>query len=66
MSSVLRSFEKGVIMGGHLLMSAKEGRRKRARDRARRVRKEHFGELVQMDGSHHEWFGPGQPSPERA
>lgn len=36
-------------------------RRKRAKHRARRVRKEHFGELVQMDGSHHEWFGPGQP-----
>ena len=36
-------------------------RRKRARHRQRRDRKEHFGELVQMDGSHHEWFGKGQP-----
>jgi hypothetical protein len=24
--------------------------------RRRRERKEHFGELVQMDGSHHDWF----------
>lgn len=24
--------------------------------------KEHFGELVQMDGSHHAWFGPEHPS----
>lgn len=34
-----------------------EPRRKRARHRQRRERKAHFGELVQMDGSHHEWFG---------
>lgn len=33
-------------------------RRKRAQHRARRERKHHFGELVQMDGSHHLWFGP--------
>ncbi len=32
-------------------------RRERARHRKRRERKAHFGELVQMDGSHHEWFG---------
>jgi transposase len=33
--------------------------RKRRRHRAyrqRRLRKEYFGELVQMDGSHHDWF----------
>ncbi|KKL28264.1 hypothetical protein LCGC14_2376880 [marine sediment metagenome] len=36
-------------------------RRKRARHRKRRERKAHFGELVQMDGSHHEWFGDGEP-----
>jgi len=30
--------------------------------RERRDRKEHFGELVQMDGSHHRWFGPERPS----
>jgi hypothetical protein len=34
--------------------------RKRSRHRQRRKRKEHFGELAQMDGSHHEWFGQGQ------
>jgi hypothetical protein len=34
--------------------------RKRGKHRARRVRKEHFGELVQMDGSHHGWFGAGR------
>ena len=36
-------------------------RRKRGKHRTRRPRREHFGELVQMDGSHHEWFGPGRP-----
>ena len=30
--------------------------RKRARHRQQRERKPHFGELVQMDGSHHRWF----------
>jgi molybdenum-dependent DNA-binding transcriptional regulator ModE len=35
--------------------------RKRGKHRARRVRKGHFGELVQMDGSHHGWFGEGRP-----
>jgi transposase len=30
--------------------------RKRAKHRQRRERKAHFGELVQMDGSHHKWF----------
>jgi len=33
-------------------------RRKRAKHRERRERKHHFGELVQMDGSFHKWFGP--------
>lgn len=36
-------------------------RRKRARHRRRRERKSHFGELVQMDGSHHQWFGEEEP-----
>ena len=36
-------------------------RRKRGKHRARRPRREHFGELVQLDGSHHEWFGAGRP-----
>ncbi len=35
--------------------------RKRGKHRSHRPRKEHFGELVQIDGSHHEWFGPGWP-----
>jgi hypothetical protein len=38
-----------------------EPRRKRARHRKRRERKAHFGELVQMDGSHHQWFGEAEP-----
>ena len=33
-----------------------ERRRKRPKHRERRERKAHFGELVQMDGSHHKWF----------
>ena len=36
-------------------------RRKRKRHRQRRPRKQHFGELVQVDGSHHAWFGDGHP-----
>jgi transposase len=34
-------------------------RRKRPRHRKQRERKARFGELVQMDGSHHRWFGDG-------
>ncbi|MBI1746202.1 MAG: helix-turn-helix domain-containing protein [Acidobacteria bacterium] len=33
-------------------------RRRRKEHRQWRARKEHFGELVQMDGSPHPWFGP--------
>lgn len=33
-----------------------ERKRRRARHRQWRERKEHVGELVQMDGSHHDWF----------
>ena len=33
-------------------------RRKRHTHRSRRQRRAHFGDLVQMDGSHHRWFGP--------
>jgi hypothetical protein len=36
--------------------------RKRSKHRQRRVRKKHFGELVQMDGSHHRWFGEASAS----
>ncbi len=35
-------------------------RRQRQRHRSRRGRRARFGELVQMDGSHHPWFGPEQ------
>jgi len=31
-------------------------RRKRGKHRSWRERRAHFGELVQLDGSHHEWF----------
>lgn len=34
--------------------------RRRGKYRRQRPRKEHFGELVQLDGSHHAWFGDGQ------
>lgn len=36
-------------------------RRKHAKHRSRRERKRHFGELVQLDGSHHRWFGVDGP-----
>jgi len=39
-----------------------EKRRKRRAHRRWRERKHHFGEMVQIDGSHHDWFegrGPG-------
>jgi len=35
--------------------------RKRRRHRKRRARKEHFGELVQMDGSFHAWLEERRP-----
>ncbi len=35
--------------------------RKCAKHRNRREPKEHFGELVQFDGSHHRWFGADGP-----
>jgi transposase len=35
--------------------------RKRRAHRQRRERRGHFGELVQMDGSPHHWFGPDGP-----
>ncbi len=34
--------------------------RKRGPHRQWRPRKAHFGELVQLDGSHHDWFGNGE------
>ena len=33
-----------------------QGKRRRAPHRSWRARKEHVGEMVQMDGSHHDWF----------
>ena len=33
-----------------------QGKRQRAAHRSWRARKEHLGEMVQMDGSHHDWF----------
>ena len=36
--------------------------RRRRAHRIRRERKSHFGELVQMDGSHHRWLGPEKPA----
>lgn len=36
-------------------------KRKRKKHRSWRERRAHFGELVQFDGSHHKWFGPGYP-----
>lgn len=36
-------------------------RRKRAKHRSWRERRAHFGELVQMDGSHHKWFEERAP-----
>jgi hypothetical protein len=38
-----------------------ERQRKSQAHRSRRERKAHFGELVQMDGSHHGWFGSDHP-----
>lgn len=36
-------------------------RRKRGQHRQRRPPKEHFGELIQLDGSHHAWYGQDRP-----
>jgi transposase len=36
-------------------------RRKRSEHRTQRERRAHRGELVQMDGSHHRWFGSDGP-----
>src|ERR1700737_551081 len=45
------TLRRGMLTGG--LWS---GERKRRRDLLRRERKEHFGEMVQMDGSFHAWL----------
>lgn len=33
-----------------------EKKRNRQKHRSRRERKQHFGEMIQVDGSHHQWF----------
>jgi transposase len=59
--------EEGYVLGRETLRrwlieaGLYQPRRKGARHRKRRERKAHFGELVQMDGSHHEWFGDEEP-----
>lgn len=35
-------------------------KRRRRKHRSWRERRAHFGELVQLDGSHHQWFGTGR------
>lgn len=35
--------------------------RKRRKHRSRREPKAHFGEMIQIDGSHHKWFGDNGP-----
>jgi transposase len=35
--------------------------RKVKKHRCRRIRRSRVGELIQMDGSTHQWFGPGHP-----
>ena len=59
--------EEGLVMDHETLrrLLLHEGlwtkRRKRVKHRQRRERKEHFGELLQLDGSHHAWFGAERP-----
>lgn len=50
------TLRRWLIADGHWVK-----RRKRAKHRTRRERRHHFGELVQMDGSHHAWFGADKP-----
>ena len=38
-----------------------KGKTRKKRHRERRERKKHFGEMVQIDGSHHHWFGKDHP-----
>jgi len=60
--------EEGYLIGRETLrrwlieQGLYQPRRKGVRHRQRRERKAHFGELVQMDGSHHEWFGEERAS----
>jgi transposase len=49
------------LRGGLKSAGLWENRRKRSAHRAWRVRREHVGELVQMDGSHHDWFEGRRP-----
>lgn len=55
--------QEGLVLDHETLrrLLIKEGlwtkRRKRRAHRQRRERRHHFGELLQLDGSHHAWFG---------
>ena len=42
----------GLLKGRHLW----QRRRRRGRHRQRRERREYLGSMIQMDGSHHDWF----------
>lgn len=59
--------QEGLVLDHETLrrLLMKEGlwskRRKRRKHRQRRERKHHFGELLQLDGSHHAWFGNDHP-----
>jgi molybdenum-dependent DNA-binding transcriptional regulator ModE len=46
------------------LIEEKQWTRQRSspKHRSQRERKAHFGELVQIDGSHHRWFGQDRPA----
>ena len=62
--------EEGLVLSPDTLVAILRERhlwqrqRKAGRHRKRRERKQHFGRMVQMDGSHHDWFeGRGLPKP---
>ncbi|NMC20766.1 MAG: hypothetical protein GYA33_10140 [Thermogutta sp.] len=44
------------LRGWLLAAGLRQRERRRQVHRRRRPRKEQFGEMVQMDGSHHDWF----------
>ena len=54
--------EEGLVLSPDTLVAILRERhlwqrqRKAGRHRKRRERKQHFGRMVQMDGSHHDWF----------
>ena len=54
--------EEGMVLSPNTLTALLKGRglwqrrRRRGRHRSRRERRQYFGSMVQMDGSHHDWF----------